>query len=92
MDKKCMKKLKALIEDVVMPDIEDHIDDIFEEIASSKNASEEDNNDLKEMHEMRDEFQEILKEIDNNELEAEECSELLEEINIMLKEQEELED
>jgi site-specific DNA-adenine methylase len=82
---KCNKKLKELIEDVVLPDIEDHIDDLFEEIADNKKSSKEDETELQDMHEMRTEFQEILNEIDNDELEPDECEELLAEITEMLE-------
>ncbi len=83
--KKCNKKLKELIEDVVLLDIEDHIDDIFEEIANDKNASDENSAELKEVHEMRKEFQDILEDIKNDDLDEEECSEIFEEISLMIK-------
>ncbi len=83
--KKCNKKLKELIEDVVLLDIEDYIDDIFEEIANDKNASDENSKELKEMHEMRKEFQDILEDIKNDDLDEEECSEIFEEISLMIK-------
>jgi hypothetical protein len=80
-----MKKLRELIEDIVIPDIEDHIDDIFEEIANDKNANDDVKKELALMHEMRDEFTKILNDIENNELEQDECIELYEEINEMIK-------
>jgi len=89
MDKKCIKKLKDLVQNVVLPDIEDYIDDLFEDIASNKNASDADNDELKNMHEMRDEFQGILKDIEENNLDQEECSEILSEITQMIKENQE---
>ncbi len=83
--KRCEQRLQELIEDVVMPDIEDHIDDIFEEIANDKNASAETKAELEEMHEMRTEFTQILTDINNKELDKDECAELYEEINEMIK-------
>ncbi len=82
--KNCMKKLKKLIEDVVMPDIENYIDDIFEEIANDKNASQSTKDELQQMHEMREDFTKILQEIENNELEQDECIELHDEITAMI--------
>ncbi|MCK5111344.1 MAG: hypothetical protein KAQ94_07475 [Arcobacteraceae bacterium] len=82
--KRCEQRLQELIEDVVMPDIEDHIDDIFESIANDKNASDEAKAELDEMHEMRAEFSEILKDIKNKELDKDECAELYEEIKQMI--------
>jgi len=85
----CEEKLKELLEDTVMPDIEDAIDDIFEEIASSKGASKQQEDELEQMQELRVEFTEILEDINEGELENDECSELLEEIIQMIKEAEE---
>ena len=87
--KKCDLKLKELIEETVMPDIEDRLDEIFADIAKSKNATEEQNEEIKEMHEMRDEFNEVLKDIENRELDKEECAELYEEIMEMISDSEE---
>lgn len=87
--KKCDLKLKELLETTVIPDIEDRLDEIFAEIAQSKNATDAQNDELKELHEMRDEFNEILKEIENRELSKEECAELYEEITEMINEAEE---
>ena len=85
----CNKRLKKLLEDVVMPDIEDAIDDIFEDIASNKNASQKEEDELEEFQEMRKEFTLILEDINNDELEEDECKELLEEISAMIEEAEE---
>ncbi|MDC0932466.1 hypothetical protein OAR97_01335 [Arcobacteraceae bacterium] len=87
--KKCDLKLKELIERTVMPDIEDRLDEIFADIAKSKKATDEQNEEIKEMHEMRDEFNEILKDIENRELDKEECAELYEEIIDMINDSEE---
>jgi hypothetical protein len=85
----CNEKLKKLLEDVVMPDIEDAIDDIFEEIATNKNASQKEEDELEEFQEMRKEFTLILEDINNDDLEEDECKELLNEITVMIEEAEE---
>ncbi len=90
--KKCDLKLKELIERTVMPDIEDRLDEIFADIAKSKKATDEQNEEIKDMHEMRDEFNSILKDIENRELSKEECSELFEEITEMIQDMEDDED
>ena len=87
--KKCDLKLKELIERTVMPDIEDRLDEIFADIAKSKKATDEQNEEIKEMHEMRDEFNEVLKDIENRDLDKEECAELYEEIMEMISDSEE---
>jgi len=85
----CNERLKKLLEDVVMPDIEDAIDDIFEDIATNKNASQKEEDELEEFQEMRKEFTLILEDINNDDLEEDECKELLNEITVMIEEAEE---
>ena len=87
--KRCDLKLKELIETTVIPDIEDRLDEIFADIASSKDATEEQNEEIKDLHEMRDEFNDILKDIENRELDKEECTELYQEITDMISDSEE---
>ena len=87
--KKCDLKLKELIETTVMPDIEDRLDEIFADIAKNKGATDSENEEIKDLHEMRDEFTDILKDIENRELGKEECAELYEEITYMINESEE---
>jgi phosphoglycolate phosphatase-like HAD superfamily hydrolase len=86
--KNCHKKLKELIEEVVLADIEDSLDNIYEEIAKNKNANDSQNETLQELHEMREEFQGILQEIEDRELSKDECIELYEEITDMLSDEE----
>ena len=86
--KKCDLKLKELIETVVLPDIEDNLDEIFAQIAKDKNTSLAQKEEIEQMHEMRDDFNEILKDIENRELDKEECAELYEEISTMIEEAE----
>ena len=85
----CNERLKKLLEDVVMPDIEDAINDIFEDIATNKNASQKEEDELEEFQEMRKEFTLILEDINNDDLEEDECKELLNEITVMIEEAEE---
>ena len=87
--KNCHKKLKELIEEVVLADLEDELDSIYEIIAKDKRSDEEQKETLKELHEMRDEFNEIIKEIEERSLSSEECQELYSEIEDMIAEEEE---
>lgn len=87
--KNCHKQLKELIEEVVLPDIEDALDSIYENVAHNKNANQQQNVELQELHEMREEFQEVLKEIEQRSLSSEECKELYEEIVAMIEGDEE---
>lgn len=86
--KNCHIKLKELIEEVVIPDIEDALDETFEQINKTKNSTEFEEK-LKDLHEMRDEFQEILQEIEDRTLSKDECIEIYNEIMEMLGEEEE---
>ena len=83
--KKCHEKLEDLIKEVVIPDIEDAIDDIFETIANNKNASDKTKAQSEQMHEMKDEFTQMLDDLDNNDIDIDECNELYKEIEDMIK-------
>jgi len=84
----CFTKLKELIENVVLADIEDQIDTIFEQITKDKNGKEKYEDELNDLYEMRTEFNEILNDIAKKELSKEECKELYEEIFDMMSEDE----
>lgn len=84
----CSLRLKELIEEVVLPDIEEQIDEIFAVVAKDKQGKEKHQEELEELHEMRNEFKSIIEEIDNHELEQDECEELFNEIIEMISEEE----
>ena len=86
--KKCHQKLKEFIEDTILPDIEEELDNIFEKINKLKNSTKFEQ-EIKDLHEMRDEFKEILQEIEERTLSNDECSEIYEEIIEMLGVEEE---
>jgi len=87
--KNCHTKLKELIEEVVLPDIEDELDNIYEIVAKDKKSNEEQTHTLQYLHEMRDEFKTVLEEIEQRNLTQEECIELYEEIQEMISDEEE---
>ncbi|KIM13014.1 MAG: hypothetical protein KU38_02945 [Sulfurovum sp. FS08-3] len=72
------EKLKLLLENEIIPDLESAIDELFSEIEKAKDVTKEQRGDLDELHQMKDEFKEILRELHNNELEEEEIHEILE--------------
>jgi Mg2+ and Co2+ transporter CorA len=84
----CFIKLKELIENVVLADIEDQIDTIFEQITKEKDSKDKYTDELNDLYEMRTEFNEILNDIAKKELSKEECKELYEEIFDMISEDE----
>lgn len=67
-------KLLKMIQKEVLPDIEEHMDEMFALVAD-KNASEEDKEELKATQELHKDFKEILKELEEDELEEDEIVE-----------------
>lgn len=75
-------KLVKLIQKEVLPEIEDHMDEMFE-IVASKDVTEEDKTELRETQELHQEFKTLLEELEAGELDEEEVLELIEEIQAM---------
>jgi len=78
------EKLEDIIENVLLLDISDAIDEIFEKIATSKNRSSEDEEEIKEYRELKTEFEELLKDLKADKVESEEIDELIEEFEQMI--------
>jgi len=74
------EKLQNLLENEVIPDLEVAIDELFEAIDKSKNATSQQKADLEEMRDMRTECFGIVEEIKRDELDEEEAEELLSEL------------
>ena len=71
-----------MIQKEVLPDIEDHMDEMFA-IVADKNATEEDKEELKETQKLHQDFKDIVKELEENELEEDEILEWIEAIEEM---------
>jgi hypothetical protein len=81
------KELEDLIKNEVLIEIEDYIDELFEIIAAKKdddNIKEE----LKQLQEMKKDFEDMLTDLVHGDIDEEECKEIIEEINDMRKEDE----
>lgn len=76
-------QLKHLIQNELIPDVEEHIDDIFESIASQKDATIEERAQLEDMQALRDEYKELLKEINSGDIDEEEAEQLYTELTSM---------
>jgi DNA-binding transcriptional regulator YhcF (GntR family) len=76
------QKLYKLLEEEVIADVEDHMDYLYDLIATKK-ATQEDKDDLKETQMILKEFKNTLTEINNGEMDEEECLELIEELEAM---------
>lgn len=74
------EKLKNLLLNEIIPDLEDAIDELFEKIDKSKTASNEDKEELKDFQNMLSECQEILNDIEDDEMSEEEAKEILDEL------------
>jgi len=74
-----IEKLTNLLTKEIIPDIEEYIDELFEQIASKKadNSTEEEFKELKELHIG---FKDMLDELNAGEIEEEEAKEILEDI------------
>lgn len=76
-------QLKHLIQNELIPDVEDHIDDLFEGIASSKDATVQERAELEDMQALRDEYKELLKELNSGDIDEEEAEQLYTELTSM---------
>jgi uncharacterized protein YaaN involved in tellurite resistance len=76
-------QLKHLIQNELIPDVEEHIDDIFESIASQKDATVEERAQLEDMQALRDEYKDLLKELGSGEIDEEEAEQLYTELTSM---------
>ncbi len=75
-----IEKLKNLLENKVLPDLESVIDSIFQDIKDGAEISLGEREELEELQDMHRECREILIEIEANEMDEDEAKELLEEL------------
>ena len=85
-------QLKHLIQNELIPDVEEHIDDIFESIASQKDATVEERAQLDDMQALRDEYKDLLKELNSGDIDEEEAEQLYTELTSMREGDDESED
>jgi hypothetical protein len=71
------KELEDLIKNEVLEEIEDYIDELFE-IVASKKEDENIKEELKQMQEMKKDFEEMLVDLANGEIDDEEAREIIE--------------
>ncbi len=74
------QKLEELITKSVIPDIDERLDEIFAEIADSKEASEDAKEEVEELREFKADLQDILADIESGDIEEDECKELIDDI------------
>jgi len=83
--------IKILNEDII-PEIDNIIDEMCESIADNKNASDDDKAEFKEAQAMKREFKEMAFEAETGEMDEEECAENLAECKEILKDIQALEE
>lgn len=75
-----IEKLKNLLENEIIQDLEAAIDETFQMVEREKTISLADREELEEMQEMHQECRDILIEIEANEMDEAEAGELLAEL------------
>ena len=80
------EELIKILNDEIIPEIENIIDDMCEDIADNKNATDEDKAEFKEAQEMKKEFKEMAFEAETGEMDEDECAENLAECKEILAE------
>ena len=74
------EELYQLIENQVIPDVEDALDEIFQEINDAKNADDATKEEIEELREFKADLEDILQDINNNDIDNEEAKEILDDI------------
>jgi polyhydroxyalkanoate synthesis regulator phasin len=74
------QQLEELILNSVIPDIDESLDAIFEEIADNKEATEDAKEEIEELREFKADLQDVLDDIKSGDIEEDECKELIDDI------------
>ena len=74
------EKLEELITKSVIPDLNERLDEIFEEIADNKDASEDAKEEIEELREFKEDLQDVLDDIQSGDIDEDECTELINDI------------
>lgn len=83
------EKLEELITKSVIPDLNERLDEIYEEIADNKEATEDAKEEIEELQEFKADLQDVLTDIQNGDIDEEECEELINDILEAQKDNEE---
>jgi len=75
-----VEKLEELLSKNVIPDIDERLDEIFEEIADNKEASEDAKEEIEDLREFKADLQEVLEDIKAGDMDEEEALELINDI------------
>ena len=75
-----LEELKDLIQNKVIPDVEEALDEIFEEVNETKNADDATKEEIEELQDFKADLQDIIKDIDSGDIENDEAQEILDDI------------
>ncbi len=75
-----LQKLQELLTKSVIPDIEERLDEIFEEIAGNKEATQDAKEEIEELREFKEDLKDVLDDITAGDMDEEEAKELVEDI------------
>jgi succinate dehydrogenase/fumarate reductase flavoprotein subunit len=84
-----IEKLEELLTKSVIPDIKERLDEIFEEIAGNKEATDDAKEEIEELREFKEDLEDVLHDIKNGDIDETEAGELVEDILLAQKGQEE---
>ncbi len=75
-----IEKLEELLTKSVIPDITERLDEIFEEIAGNKEATQDAKEEIEELREFKSDLEDVVADIKNGDMEEEEAKELVSDI------------
>ena len=74
------QKLEEIITKSVIPDLNERLDEIYEEIAGSKEATEDAKEEIEELQDFKADLQDVLDDIASGDIDEDECEELINDI------------
>lgn len=74
------QQLEELLTKSVIPDLDERLDEIFEEIAGNKEATEDAKEEIEELREFKEDLQDVLNDIQSGDISEDECLELIRDI------------
>jgi thymidylate kinase len=83
------QRLEQMLTQEIAPDLENYIDELFEKIADTKQATQEDKDELKQAQELQSDFKQMYDDLQDGEMDEDECQELLDELIQMYQDDDE---
>jgi len=75
-----IEKLEELLIKSVIPDIDERLDEIFQEIADKKEATQDAKEEIEELREFKADLQDVLDDIQSGDIDEDEAKELIDDI------------